>query len=460
MSRSEHAVSPKVPNSLLLSVVQIGVRSMVLFTGLLLALSVTVLLGLRGSSHAALFGLSCAAVVLAVWLSARVEDKLGALFQGVPKASVPQPGQRRLFRVAPAEELPLALRALQHDIRGELTMVRFTLQDLLSRTEEDGVRARAEAALQGLESVSSRINQLTELASSRAESESFDVRSAIDRAIALKQNDLRLCNISLETQISPETPEVRGSPLLILEALLILIENAIDAMRNGPGRRELTVACGPSVRGVYIDLKDTGPGIPEEIARTLFGRAVSTKGGTGLGLLLVKEILEQYGGSISFETIPGEGAAFHLELPTAARRSTCGPAESRGPSEHRQKPRVLLIDDEPNFTAQLLAKLATRGYNVDAALTLEDAWDRIHEQQYDAILLDLVFPGSGHGMASGLDLLERLRSENPQLATRVTLVTGYGDLEVRRTALEAGAKDFISKPFTLDEILQVLPSVY
>jgi DNA-binding NtrC family response regulator len=108
---------------------------------------------------------------------------------------------------------------------------------------------------------------------------------------------------------------------------------------------------------------------------------------------------------------------------------------------------VLLVDDEVQFLKVLSQRMEGRGLKVDTATSGEDAINRVHGKEFDAIVLDLAMPGM-----SGIETLKRIRSENPDV--QIIMLTGHGSLEKGVEAIKAGAVDFMEKPADMNKIME------
>jgi DNA-binding NtrC family response regulator len=108
--------------------------------------------------------------------------------------------------------------------------------------------------------------------------------------------------------------------------------------------------------------------------------------------------------------------------------------------------RVLLIDDEEEFTAALAERLEVRGMSVETATSGESALDKVSKRDFDAVLLDLAMPGW-----DGIETLKRLKKERPDL--QVVLLTGRATVEKGVQAMKAGALDLVEKPAEFQELL-------
>ena len=108
---------------------------------------------------------------------------------------------------------------------------------------------------------------------------------------------------------------------------------------------------------------------------------------------------------------------------------------------------ILLVDDEEQFLKVLSKRLEGRGMKVDTSTSGEDALNKVHGKEFDAIILDLAMPGM-----SGIETLKRIRSENPDV--QIIMLTGHGTVETGIEAMKAGAVDFLEKPADLNKIME------
>ena len=147
------------------------------------------------------------------------------------------------------------------------------------------------------------------------------LNTIVERARALVAHQYELAQIELRIQLAPDLPEISCDPDQIQQVLISLLANACDAVGHG-GSVTVTTRALPAGDGVALSVRDTGPGIPEEIQTQIFEPFFSTKDDqhrTGLGLAVARGIVERHGGTITVESQPGKGAEFlvHLPLSTA-----------------------------------------------------------------------------------------------------------------------------------------------
>jgi len=111
------------------------------------------------------------------------------------------------------------------------------------------------------------------------------------------------------------------------------------------------------------------------------------------------------------------------------------------------KAKVLLVDDEEDFTATLSERMEDRGLDVDVSASGPEAIERVQEKGYDAVVLDLAMPGM-----DGIETMKRLLAENPDL--QVILLTGRGTVRSGVEAMASGAMEFLEKPANIDLLLE------
>jgi CheY-like chemotaxis protein len=208
--------------------------------------------------------------------------------------------------------------------------------------------------------------------------------------------------------------------------------------------------------GSYIVIKvtDTGTGIPPEIREKIFDPFFTTKEfgkGTGLGLSTSLGIVKSHGGFINLDSEPGKGSTFEVWLPA----NTCG-EQSQAQTEEAQLPRghgemILVADDEACLRAMTRQTLEAYGYIVLTAINGVDAlaiYSR-HKDGIGAVLTDMMMP-----VMDGAALTLALRRLNP--AVRVIAASGLSNPEHQTKAIDAGAKRFLSKPYSARMLLNSL----
>ena len=146
------------------------------------------------------------------------------------------------------------------------------------------------------------------------------LNTIVERARALVMHQYELAQIELRIAPDPALPEISCDPDQVQQVLIILLANACDALGRG-GAVTVTTRALPGGAGVAVSVRDTGPGIPEDMQAQIFEPFFSTKDDphrTGLGLAVARGIVERHGGTITVESQPGKGAEFLVHLPLSA----------------------------------------------------------------------------------------------------------------------------------------------
>ena len=269
--------------------------------------------------------------------------------------------------------------------------------------------------------------------------------------------------VKFEFSFPDEAWQIEGDEGQLTQAIQNIITNAKEAMPQG-GTLRVTLKnllhYSNSVFGitdqsfVLLSLSDEGPGIPEEDLGKLFSPFFTTKKmGSGLGLAAANSIVRRHGGFITVESKPSKGSTFSLYLPAKEEGevTVLQKVEIR-PSVKR---RVLVMDDEAMVRDVLGEFLQLLDYEVTLVENGKQALQNYREalaekNPYFAVILDVNVPG-GWG---GKETLEELRKIDPQVKAIVT--TGYAHDTVVTDYQRYGFQGALSKPFTLQEIREVL----
>jgi CheY-like chemotaxis protein len=231
--------------------------------------------------------------------------------------------------------------------------------------------------------------------------------------------------------------------------LIRVREVALDtaaAARTTPGLR-------PG-RFVRLSVSDSGIGIDPTIREHIFDPFFSTKPmgeGTGLGLAVVHGIVRAHEGAIEVESRPGEGTTFHVLLPAAQGKDEPEGARDTQVRTLRRARSVLYLDDNENLVSAVTRTLPRHGHRVSGYTAADAALDAVRAapQAYDLFVSDYNMAGW-----SGLEVareLFRIRADLP-----VVIISGYVDDQLRRMAHELGVRQVLSKPYTLDELLDAI----
>jgi signal transduction histidine kinase len=313
----------------------------------------------------------------------------------------------------------------------------------------------------------------------------IDLENLAHRVVANALPTATAAQIEMTFSSEGEARETFGDPHRIEIVLTNLIGNAMKFTPSG-GRIEVGVFHNPA--GTSVEVTDTGPGISREEQQLIFERFHQTEtserrrqGGVGIGLALARELTQLHGGSLTVDSAPGRGSTFTLFLKSGAehfhteiverrqlqteihpgRRAddrTTG-VHTRGmeetaiellPSEQPparvlldrgRVPRVLVAEDEDDLRGFIVGILKEQ-YEVDSASNGAEALDLLKNNRPDLVLTDVMMPE-----VSGLDLTRAIKGDPSLSQIPVILLTARGEHEAALEGYEAGADDFVSKPF-------------
>ena len=257
---------------------------------------------------------------------------------------------------------------------------------------------------------------------------------------------------AIRIDLPADLPPVMADERRVVQVLNNLFSNAA---RHSPEPSPIHVGAVQDGIEVAISVTDEGRGIPPERLPHLFRKYADAAGreperaGFGLGLVICKGLVEAHGGRIRAESAgPGLGTRFTFTLPLAGegRGADAGSAASGArPSGDRREPTpVLVVDDDPEMLRHVRDALAGAGYTPIVTGEPEEIPALIRTRRPHLVLLDLVLPG-----ADGIELMQTL----PELSDLpVIFISAYGRDETVARALEAGAADYIVKPFSATEL--------
>ncbi|MYA16897.1 MAG: response regulator, partial [Gammaproteobacteria bacterium] len=250
-----------------------------------------------------------------------------------------------------------------------------------------------------------------------------------------------------------DLPQVMADRERIVQVLNNLLANAA---RNSPESSPIVVEAARDGVHVAVSVIDRGRGLSPHTMRHPFRKHVSFAddgaadrfGPTELGLAICKGLVEAHGGRIRAESAgSGRGTRFTFTLPVAAPEAvaTAPPPSNAHPSAAApEKPRVLVVDDDPSTLRHVRVALARAGYTALTTGNPDEIAGLIRSERPHLVLLDLVLPG-----VDGIDLMERV----PELSDLpVIFISAYGRDETIARAFEAGAADYIVKPFSPTEL--------
>ncbi|MGH8659215.1 MAG: ATP-binding response regulator [Gammaproteobacteria bacterium] len=354
------------------------------------------------------------------------------------------------------------LAALAHELRNPLAPMLNIVEALRGRGLDDKKQAQW-----GLDVLQRQVQHLTRLVD-----DLLDVARITRGAIELRREPLALAKLVREA-VESSRPEIEakqhqlsialpGEPLWV-EADAIRLSQVLANLLNNAAKYtdpkgQIALAVTHEGEEAIIRVRDTGMGIAGEMLPRVFDlfaqgdRSLDrAQGGLGIGLSLVKRLVELHGGRVAAASAgPGQGSEFTVRLPripapppaaALQRKVTTGPAGCR----------FLVVDDNADGAEGLALTLQMAGHEAQVAYDGPSALTLARQTPPDVVVLDIGLPG-----LDGYEVTRRLRSELGLVKARLIALTGYGQDEDRRRSREAGFDHHLVKPASGKEILELL----
>ena len=292
--------------------------------------------------------------------------------------------------------------------------------------------------------------------------EPIELNAVVLRAVDASRSQIEARKQTLEVNVSAEPVPVEADFTRLSQVVMNLLNNAAKYTPQG-GRIRIDVAREGSKAVVRV--RDSGIGMSPELKGRVFDLFVQgdrsldrAEGGLGIGLTLVKRLIEMHGGSVeALSEGPGLGSEFVFRLPLLDQAAKDAAARQNGTRPVPQvRRRVLIVDDNRDSAQTMAALLQAWGHEVKTVYDGPSAVAAASEFRPEAIFLDLGLPGM-----SGYDVAERLRATENGAPSLLVAFTGYGQDEDRRRVLEAGFHHHLLKPVDpglLEKILDTLPA--
>jgi PAS domain S-box-containing protein len=378
---------------------------------------------------------------------------------------------------------------VSHELRTPLTLLLGPAADALTdhaHPLDQAQRERIEVVERNGERLLKLVNTLLDfsrLESGRMEAifEQIDLSRYTTELASMFESAYRHAGLSLDIQCQPLPVRPYVDSEMWAKIVLNLVSNALKSTFTGG----VTVRLADGGTGAVLEVADTGVGISEAEQGRLFERFHRVSGaqlrsheGSGIGLALVAELVRIHGGAVSVDSAVGKGSTFRVSVPygrehldatqvvdrvvedvpdiarysagylaEALRWSTSDARVDEAPAPETDRPRVLVVDDNADMR-EYVHNLLAEQYAVTSAPNGRDALDKMRESAPDLVLTDVMMP-----LLDGFGLLAEIR-DDPDLAhIPVIMLSARSGDDATVEGLEAGADDYLIKPFSARELL-------
>lgn len=351
------------------------------------------------------------------------------------------------------------LSAASHDLRQPLQALQLYLSTLAMRLENPKSKQLSEKMQLSLTSINGLLDSLLnisalETGAVKPDMQNVELKGIIDRVINIGKQQAKGKGLDFECETSPIW--IHTDPGLFERILANFIGNAVRYTESG----KISIACDRHADSVRISVTDTGIGIADKKLETIFDEYVqlnkastARRRGLGLGLSIVKYISELLEHPISVSSVAGRGSTFSVDVPigqalSSAQQASVG--DTNEPSPVLSKPRVLMVDDDPDVMDAMVELISSFNIELHTANSPSAALDMIaNGLRPDLLISDFQMPGM-----NGLDLTREIRR---QLQEDLPVIVMTGDLSTTKIdeARLSNCSAFL-KPISVEQLMPLI----
>jgi signal transduction histidine kinase len=354
------------------------------------------------------------------------------------------------------------LAMLAHELRNPLAPIKNAAQILRMANSEDARIVRAQTIIERqADHLAKLVDELLDLSriqkgKIRLTREHVDLATAVSRAVDTCEQLIKAQRHTVTLDLHAGDPlYVDADPTRLDQILVNLISNAAKYTASG-GSIHITVARENEMAVVRI--RDTGIGLAPDNLQLVFElfaqveqSLARSQGGLGLGLKLVKELVELHGGKVEARSEGlGKGSEFIVRLPALKASEPAVVSEIPTAAAVSSPKRILVVDDNPDNRETMEMLLTMQGHSVELAADGEEAVEKALEGRHDVAFVDIGLP-----KLSGYEVATEIRRRGGDHIVLIA-VSGYGQAEDKRKALEAGFNAHLTKPVSSGTFKQVL----
>jgi PAS domain S-box-containing protein len=348
---------------------------------------------------------------------------------------------------------------VSHELRTPLTSIRGSLGLIAGGVGgqlPEAVQKLVEIAKNNCERLIRLINDILDIEKIESGKMQLDLRETalkplLAQALEANEGFGAAKNVTLHLHCPDESLQVLADGDRLTQVVTNLLSNA---MKFSPPGETVEVHVLRSALGVRVEVRDRGPGIPDEFRKRIFQKFSQADSsdtrqvaGTGLGLNISRAIVERLGGQMGFESKAGAGTTFFFELPLSAPHPL--PA---APARGGERPRILVCEDDRDIAHLIGLMLDKGGFDVDRAYTAATALAFLETRNYAAMTVDLQLPDQ-----NGIELMLTLRRQPHTRDLPIVVVSASAsEGQLQCNSLPLNISDWLDKPIDENQLVRTL----
>jgi signal transduction histidine kinase/ActR/RegA family two-component response regulator len=353
------------------------------------------------------------------------------------------------------------LATLAHELRNPLAPIRNALHVLRRKTPDVALAPLHDIVDRQLRNMVRLVDDLLEVSRiTRGKVdlhlESLDLASVLRSAIEISRPLLDAAHHTLEVEMPPEGTRVHGDVVRLSQVFSNLLNNAAKYTEDGGN-----IAIRARLQGdeVEVVVEDDGIGIEPAMLGSVFEMFTQVRdanaraqGGLGIGLTLVRSLVGLHAGRVTAHSDGrGKGSRFAVYLPVAKRTADAGDATAMQPKSLAYNGHVIVVDDNRDAADTLAMVLRQHGADVQTTYSAADVLDILVPHSRVAVIADLGMPE-----LDGFELARRIRARDANHDVQLIALSGWGQLEDRARAVEAGFDAHFTKPADIEALVALL----
>lgn len=274
----------------------------------------------------------------------------------------------------------------------------------------------------------------------------------IEFTVNMRIGQLRKKGIRIILDLCKEINPIHGDSAQLQQVISNFLQNAVDAIKESGIGDQIIFRTQNQDEWVIMEIKDNGPGIPDENRSKLFDPFFTTKPigkGTGLGLSINYNIIHRHNGTVTLTQDEQSGASFIVKFYSVDSHEVPVKKMEHNDNIKNMPSKILIVDDEKTLCISLSQYLMKLGCQADIAFNGVIAIDKLNNKTYDLILLDLKMP-----VMNGIEFYQYLMSKRPELTEKVILMSGYSGIEIE-TASHLPHIPILRKPISVKNLFNI-----